>query len=125
RVLETRLARPSCPVEVLNAGTAAWSTDQEYLYYRDEGVNYAPGVVLVFFYYNDILSNTIANYFGSHKPLLARAADGRMVLTNDPVPRPPPPAPRSDDATPPPAPRGSVIFEWVRDRLARGAPRAY
>src|SRR5262249_20868380 len=93
-VLETALTRPACPVDVLNAGTAAWSTDQEYLFYRDEGVRYRPQVVLLFFYYNDILSNTIANYFGSPKPLMARGADGRMVLTNDPVPRPPPPPPR-------------------------------
>src|SRR5712691_8738577 len=64
-VLETSLARPACPVEVLNAGTAAWSTDQEYLFYRDEGVKYSPQVVLAFFYYNDVLSNAIANYFGS------------------------------------------------------------
>jgi hypothetical protein len=124
-VLETALTRPGCPVEVLNAGTAAWSTDQEYLFYRDEGFRYRPQVVLVFFYYNDILSNAIANYFGSPKPLLARGSDGRMVLTNDPVPRPPPPPPRTEEASPPSMPRGSVAFGWARDRLARGAPRAY
>jgi hypothetical protein len=126
-VLETELAPPSCPVEVLNAGTAAWSTDQEYLFYREEGVKYSPRVVLAFFYYNDILSNTIANYFGSPKPLLAAGVDGRMVLTNDPLPRPPPPPPpaRTEEAPPPPAPKGSVAFDWVRDRVARGAPRTY
>src|SRR5262249_28273042 len=123
-VLETSLTRPSCPVEVLNAGTAAWSTDQEFLYYREQGAKFSPQVVLVFFYYNDIVSNTIANYFGSHKPLLAAVAEGGLVLTNDPVPRPPPPEPPAAQA-PPPAPRGSVAFEWARDRLARGAPRAY
>ena len=123
-VLEQDLARPGCPVEVLNAGTAAYSTDQEYLFYREEGVKYSPQVVLVFFYYNDILSNTIARYFGSPKPLLARV-DGRMVLRDDPVPRPPPPPPRTEEAPPPPAARGSAAFQWLRDRVARGAPRAY
>jgi hypothetical protein len=125
QVLEKTLRASGCPAEVLNAGHAAYSTDQEYLYYRDEGVKYAPQVVLVFFYYNDVLSNTIPNYFGSPKPLLERR-DGRLVLTNDPVPRPPPPEPPAA-ASPRPLRtlRGSVALEWLRDRLARGAPRAY
>lgn len=124
-VLETTIAGPGCPAEVLNAGHAAYSTDQEYLLHRDEGVKYHPQVVLLFLYYNDILSNVISNYFGSPKPLLEKR-DGRMVLTNDPVPRPPAPDPVPDG--PPRPPRtlmGSVALEWVRDRLARGAPRAY
>ena len=49
-----------------------------------------------------------------------------MRLTNDPVPRPAPPDPRLVGV---PGPlrtlKGSVALEWVRDRLARGAPRAY
>jgi SGNH hydrolase-like domain, acetyltransferase AlgX len=125
QVLERTVGGPGCPAEVLNAGHAAYSTDQEYVFYLDEGVKYAPQVVLLFFYYNDILSNTISNYFGSPKPRLERR-DGRMVLTNEPVPHPAPPDPAS---TARPAPlrtlKGSVALEWLRDRLARGAPRAY
>jgi hypothetical protein len=124
-VLEGRLRARGCPAEVLNAGHAAYSTDQEYLFYRDEGVQYSPQVVLVFFYYNDILSNTIANYFGSPKPLL-EAQGGTLRLTNDPVPRPAPPDPRLvGTRVPPRTLKGSVALEWIRDRLARGAPRAY
>ena len=125
QVLEARLRASGCPAEVLNAGHAAYSTDQEYLFYRDEGVKYSPRVVLLFFYYNDILANTVANYFGSPKPLL-EASGGTMRLTNDPVPRPAPPDPRRAGlrATPR-ALKGSVALEWARDRLARGAPRAY
>src|SRR5262245_34654012 len=37
QALEGQLARPDCPVEVVNGGTSAWSTDQEYLFYREEG----------------------------------------------------------------------------------------
>jgi hypothetical protein len=125
QVLESAVSRPGCPAEVLNAGHAAYSTDQEYLFYRDEGVKYAPQVVLVFFYYNDILANTAANYFGSPKPLLERQ-DETMRLTNDPVPRPAPPDPRVKGVRAPPRTlKGSVALEWVRDRLARGSPRAY
>jgi hypothetical protein len=124
-VLEASLARPGCPAEVLNAGHAAYSTDQEYLYYLDEGARYGPQVVLLFFYYNDIVNNTTANYFGSHKPLLAREG-AAMRITNEPVPRSTPAEPRTAAA---PRPlrtlHGSVALEWARDRLARGGPRAY
>jgi acetyltransferase AlgX (SGNH hydrolase-like protein) len=125
QVLETAVSRPGCPAEVLNAGHAAYSTDQEYLFYRDEGVKYAPQVVLVFFYYNDIVANTTANYFGSHKPRLERQ-DRTMRLTNDPVPRPAPPDPKIASVRAPLRTlKGSVALEWMRDRLARGAPRVY
>jgi len=127
RVLERTIAAPGCPAEVLNAGHAAYSTDQEYLFHRDEGVKYHAQVVLLFFYYNDVLANTSSNYFGSPKPLLEKR-DGRLVLTNDPVPRPPAPDPSASASAVPRPPRtllGSVGLEWARDRLARGAPRAY
>ena len=125
QALEATLRAKGCPAEVLNAGHAAYSTDQEYLFYRDEGVKYSPQVVLVFFYYNDILSNTVANYFGSPKPLL-EAQGGTMRLTNDPVPRSAPADPRLAGAGARPRTlKGSVALEWLRDRLARGAPRAY
>lgn len=122
QVLERALRRPGCLVEVLNAGTAAYSTDQEYLFYLDQGVRYSPQVVLLFAYYNDVLWNTAVNYFGSPKPLLVPSGD-QLVLRNDPVPAPyrgptPPPPP------PPPKLR-SAAFEWVKGRLARGAPRAF
>lgn len=124
QVLEQKLRSAACPVEVLNAGTAAYSTDQEYLFYLDQGVRYQPQVVLLFAYYNDVLWNTAVNYFGSPKPLLVPLGDG-LVLSNDPVPAPyrgptPPPPPS------PPAPRiRSAAHDWLKSRLARGAPRAF
>jgi hypothetical protein len=126
QVLEKALHGPGCPVEVLNAGTAAYSTDQEYLFYLDQGVRYSPRVVLLFAYYNDVVWNTAVNYFGSPKPLLVPSGD-QLVLSNDPVPAPyrgptPPPPP-----PPPPAPRKfrSAAFAWTKDRFVRGAPRAF
>jgi hypothetical protein len=124
QVLEKALHRPGCPVEVLNGGTHAYSTDQEYLFYLDQGVRYSPQVVLLFAYYNDVLWNLAVNYYGSPKPLLVLSGD-RLVLSNDPVPAPyrgptPPPPP-----PPPPPKMRSAAYEWVKGRLARGAPRAF
>ena len=120
QVLEKALRGPGCPVEVLNGGTAAYSTDQEYLFYLDPGVRYSPQVVLLFAYYNDVLWNTAINYFGSPKPLLVPSGD--RLLSNEPVP----PPYRGPTPPPPPAPRlRSAAFEWAKSRLARGAPRAF
>jgi hypothetical protein len=126
-VLESALAAPGCAVEVLNAGTAAYSTDQEYLFYRHEGARYEPRVVLLFAYYNDVLWNLAENYFGSPKPLLVPGGGG-LSLKNDPVP-PPYRGRRVDADAPPPPPEParvrSAAWAWLRDRLARGAPRAF
>src|SRR5882672_9037265 len=56
QVLEQRLTAPACPIEVINGGVAGYSTDQEYLAYRQEGVRYHPQVVVLFFCYNDVLA---------------------------------------------------------------------
>ena len=126
RVLQASLDRPGCPTEVINGGTAAYSTDQEYLFYADEGARYEPQVVVLFFYYNDVLFNALADHFGTPKPLL-HSHDGVLAIANAPVPAPP----RPRTPTPPPTeartserPR-SVLFDWVRQRLRRGAPGAY
>ena len=122
--LERRLSRPGCAVEAVNGGTAGYSTDQEYLFYEDEGARYSPAVVLLFFYYNDIALNTTDSYYGRLKPRLALVGD-RLQPVNVPLPAPA----NRDAAEPPPAPprppRRSALLEWTEDRLRRGAPRAY
>jgi hypothetical protein len=58
-LLETNLRGGGTPVEVINAGTAVYSTDNELAFFRAEGVRYAPDVVvLVFNVANDILENS-------------------------------------------------------------------
>jgi acetyltransferase AlgX (SGNH hydrolase-like protein) len=121
QVLEVSLDRPGCRSEVINGGTAAYSTDQEYLFYRQEGARYSPNVVVLFFYFNDVLFNSLPFHFGTPKPRLMDQG-GRLVVQNEPVPVPRAAAPR---AQPPPAEPRSALFEWVRQRLRRGAPRAY
>jgi lysophospholipase L1-like esterase len=120
QVLEASLDRPGCRAEVINGGTAAYSTDQEYLFYRQEGARYSPDVVVLFFYFNDVLFNSLPVHFGTPKPLLV-GQGGELGVENAPVPRPPA-TPRQE--RPMTRPR-SVLFEWVKQRLRRGAPRAY
>ncbi|HEX9709888.1 MAG TPA: SGNH/GDSL hydrolase family protein, partial [Candidatus Thermoplasmatota archaeon] len=57
QVLEGSLRARGCSIQVVNGATTGYSTDQEYLFYRTEGVRYAPRVVVLFFHYNDILYN--------------------------------------------------------------------
>ncbi|HEY2946401.1 MAG TPA: hypothetical protein VGN09_28470 [Vicinamibacteria bacterium] len=120
QVLEASLRAEGHAVEVVNGGTSGYSTDQEYLFYRTEGVRYSPRIVLLFFYYNDVLYNDRERFAGQPKPLLADTGGG-LRLVNDPVPAPPP-APRARRAA---APQGSALLEWLRDRLFYGAPRAH
>jgi lysophospholipase L1-like esterase len=120
QVLEASLRAEGLPVEVVNGGTSGYSTDQEYLFYRTEGVRYSPRLVVLFFYYNDVLYNDRDRFAGQPKPLLADQG-GRLQLVNDPVPAPPP-APHARRAA---APQGSALLEWLHDRLFYGAPRAH
>ncbi len=60
QVLEDWLNRNAAPpqFEVISAGVDAWGTGQELLYYRQEGREYAPDMVLLFLYLgNDIKDN--------------------------------------------------------------------
>jgi hypothetical protein len=122
QVLEADLDRPGCPVEALNGGTSGYSTDQEYLFYREVGERFAPQVVALFFYYNDVLFNDRDNYFGRPKPRLEPEGE-ELGAGNAPIPEPTP-RPATAPRPPPDVPR-SALFEWVRERLLRGAPGAY
>jgi len=94
--LTRELTEPGCPVEVINAGTAAYSTDQELLFFRSEGIRYQPEIVLLFFFYNDIIHN-------EHRYPLPRAS-------------PPPPSGEATEES------DSALVGFIRDRLYRGAP---
>jgi hypothetical protein len=119
-VLERTLTKQDCWVEVINAGTSGYSTDQEYLFYQREGVRYAPDVVVLFFHYNDLLHNVYERYYRLPKPLLD-VSGPQIRQVNFPVP-PPPPAdpPRARKAA-----EGSLAWYWIRERLMVGAPRTF
>lgn len=59
-------------VEVLNAGTEGYSTDQEVLWFLDQGVDYEPDLVCIFPYENDIYWAGETAYHGNRsKPRFA------------------------------------------------------
>jgi hypothetical protein len=122
QVLERAIAARGCPAEVVNGGTVGYSTDQQFLFYREEGRKYAADVVVLFFYYNDVLYNAAPTNLQLPKPLLSFKG-GEVAVVNFPVPRRPPDKAAADGAAP--AVRGSVALDWAGERLERSHPRAY
>ncbi len=118
RGLERDLRRAGCPTEVVNGGTVGYSTDQEYLFYRDEGASYTPRVVVLLFYYNDILYNARGSVPGGVPKPLFTFTGGTARVKNYPLP--PPPAARATRPW-----RGSVALTFFRERLRDGAPALY
>ena len=115
--------RAGARAEVINGGTVGYSTDQEYLFYRDEGRKYAPDVVVLFVYHNDIPTLVLERYQAYPKPRLDFTTDPPAV-SNQPVP-PYVPAPA---APVPPSPTDgptSYLFELVKQRLERTSARTY
>src|SRR5262245_51142042 len=89
-LLEGELNRGSCGRwEVINGGTSAYSTDQEYLFFQLEGHRYQPDLVVLLFFFNDLYYNGAAETVrGEAKPYFDVEGD-RLVLRNSPVPPPP------------------------------------
>ena len=122
QVMERSMASGGCRAEVINGGVVGYSTDQQLLFYREEGWKYSPDVVVVFFYYNDVLHNAARTHLQLPKPLLSFEG-GQVEVVNYPVPHRPADKPTADD--PRPAVKGSVALDWVGERIARSHPRSY
>jgi hypothetical protein len=122
-VLERTLNARGCgPIEVINGGTLAYSTDQEYLFYRDEGSKYGADLVLLFFYSNDLYHNTRGN-LGPNRPKPMFYVDGEnIILANVPL-KEPPPLKREDVV--PKAWKGSYALRFLSDRTIDSAPRLH
>jgi hypothetical protein len=54
--------------EVINAGTAGYSTDQELLLYRESVRRFKPDEVILLFYVNDVWYNDQSRYWRGRKP---------------------------------------------------------
>ena len=121
--LEAALAARGCPVEVINGGTAGYSTDQEYLFYRDEGRKYAPDVVVLFVYQNDIPYLALDEYLGIsqaaarflHRPARRRRTSPCRAYEAPPARR----------RRPRPSAVPSYLVEFVKDALERTSARTY
>ena len=73
-------------VQVINAGTGGYSTDQELLFLRTEGVKYEPDLVIVLYCENDAPMNVKSVYYTmgrGQKPLFA-LEDGKLSLKSTP-----------------------------------------
>jgi hypothetical protein len=76
------------PVEVINAGVSGFGTDQQLLWLREEGVKYAPDLVLLAVYpHNDFMNNAelleSANQGSISKPYF-ELVDGKLQLRYSP-----------------------------------------
>ncbi|HQR66939.1 MAG TPA: SGNH/GDSL hydrolase family protein [Thermoanaerobaculia bacterium] len=73
--------------EAMNAGVNAWTTSQELLWLRREGLTYRPDAVVVGFYVNDFEEN-LDEYAGIYRRPYFVLEAGRLVLKNVPVVQP-------------------------------------
>ena len=74
-------------VEVINAGVSGYSTDQELLWYENEGIKYETDLVILVVAGNDVGDNErqlVSTIY--YKPKFV-VEDGQLVLTGYPVPR--------------------------------------
>ena len=86
KVLEAKFEKTGSYIEVLNSGVSGWGTDQEYLFLVDEGLKYAPDlVVLAFFVLNDLDNNVSSMHYSVYKPVFLNLD---LELANVPVPKP-------------------------------------
>jgi hypothetical protein len=120
--LEGELRSRGCALaEVFNAGAIGYSTDQEYLFYQQEGRKYAPDVVVVMFCSNDLYFNTTGE---QGKPYFDLDGEN-LVLRNSPVP---PPDRGGWVRSPEPRPlrikpwKGSMALRLLSDRTQAGNP---
>jgi lysophospholipase L1-like esterase len=79
-LLEAKLNAGGLKAEVINASVPAWATDQELLYYLEEGRIYHPDLVLLAAVPNDLREAYGKGFF---------ALDGQGNLEPRPVPQPP------------------------------------
>jgi hypothetical protein len=74
--------------ETINAGTSGWSTDQELIFFQNEGKKYNPDLTILMFYQNDINYNNQPKDWGMYYKPLFKIEDEEIVLSNVPVPKP-------------------------------------
>ena len=83
--------------EVVNTGVSGWGTDQQLLFYEEDGQRYAPDVVVVGYLTSHIRRNAVDAREGGRdgmmvpKPRFILDEHGELELTNVPVPAARPP----------------------------------
>jgi hypothetical protein len=74
-------------IDVINAGMEGYATDQEVRWLQENGDDYAPDLVLLFPYENDIFWNGQANYLRYPKPQYTPEGVAESTPLEDPGPR--------------------------------------
>ena len=83
----SQLLEQSMDVEVINAGVSGYSTDQELLWYKSEGIKYETDLVILVLAGNDVGDNDqqiVSRIY--YKPRFV-LKDGQLVPTGYPVPK--------------------------------------
>lgn len=85
-IYASRLENSLSKTEVINMAVHGYGTDQMLLLLQDEGVKYAPDIILLGFIYEDIDRN-ILSFRDFAKPKYS-IVDRKLTLINVPVPKP-------------------------------------
>jgi hypothetical protein len=109
-VWPVQLERQLDDAEVLNMGVRGYGTDQQLRVLEEEGVKYRPDIVILGFFVEDIVRNTLA-FRDYAKPMFV-LRDGELELTNSPVPPPGEILAESQGAHP-----WSYLLHFIRKRL--------
>jgi hypothetical protein len=83
----SQLLEASLDVEVINAGVSGYSTDQELLWYRNEGIKYETDLVILMLAGNDVGDNDrelVSTIYYKPKFVLE---EGQLALKGYPVPK--------------------------------------
>lgn len=72
--------------EVINTGTGGYSTDQELLFFQNEGRKYQSDFTVLAFSLNNVWYNSLTAISSWHKPSF-ELKDGKLHLTHVPVPK--------------------------------------
>lgn len=107
------IKRTGSDFEIINAGVGGYSTDQEFLYMKEEGSKFCPDLTILMFYENDVYYNARPKYWRGFKPYFA-LENGDMILKNNPVPAGP--VQSKDNRILRFFPR-SYLFSYLIDRL--------
>jgi len=86
-LLEQRWRAEGRDLDVVNAGTEGWSTDQEVAWFEANAEKYQPDVVLIFPYENDLYWNGQSNYRRFPKPRYIEFGNREPSVLEDPGPR--------------------------------------
>lgn len=80
QLLAERLRAEGRNVEVINAGTEGYSTDQEVAWLLTEGIKYAPDIVVLQMFENDVFWNSQDQYLRYPKPKLRGDLPPKVAL---------------------------------------------